>query len=85
MDHQLFTLLRNYYALTPVNRLQLPLEPPLNRINDFLVCEILINEHHQQYPPSPEYQKRFWKWAIEHLEELARVQTSEEACHILTK
>ncbi|KJA28651.1 hypothetical protein HYPSUDRAFT_177918 [Hypholoma sublateritium FD-334 SS-4] len=78
MHHQLFTLLRNYYALTPVNRLQLPLILPPNRINDFLVCEILINEHHQRYPPSPEYQKRFWKWAIAHLEELARVKTSGE-------
>ena len=83
MDYQLFTLLRNYYTLTPVNRLQLPPKSPPHRIGDYLVREILINEHHQQYPPSSEYQKRFWKWVIENLEELARIQNGKEACTIL--
>lgn len=79
MNHQLFTILRNYYALTPTNRLQFPSECSPKAINDFLLNEILITEHHQQYPPSVQYQTRFWKWALENLEELGRSQGNKEA------
>lgn len=81
MNTQLFALLRAFFGLTPPNDLIFPSECKFQSINKFLVYGILLNPHFRQYPPSIQYQKRFWKWIIENLEELARKQENEEACY----
>ncbi|KAJ7361192.1 hypothetical protein DFH08DRAFT_367655 [Mycena albidolilacea] len=65
----LFQILRGYASLVPPNRLQLPAHPQTQIIHDFLVDQILLNGHFQKYPPSPEYQRSFWKWIISQLEQ----------------
>ncbi|KAF9486327.1 hypothetical protein BDN70DRAFT_902486 [Pholiota conissans] len=84
MNAQQFTLLRSFFGLTPPVALSFPSHCSINLINSFFVNDILLNPHFQQYPPSIQYQQRFWKWAIENLEELARKQESE-ACQICGK
>ena len=69
MDTQ---LLRPFFALTPPSALKFPSEYFPTEINDFLVNNILLSSHFQSYPPSKQYQRRFWKWAIETLEQLGR-------------
>jgi hypothetical protein len=65
----LFQILRGYASLVPPNRLQFPAHPQTQIIHDFLVDQILLNAHFQKYPPSPEYQRSFWKWIISQLEQ----------------
>ncbi|PPQ79867.1 hypothetical protein CVT25_002923 [Psilocybe cyanescens] len=72
MDAQLFSLLRAFFALTSPNALQFPESCSLLTINNFLVQNILLSEHFLAYPPSDQYQQRFWKWVIETLEDRAR-------------
>ena len=73
-------LLRPFFALTPPSALKLPANYSPTEINDFLVNSILQNSHFQRYPPADQYQRRFWKWAIETLEQLARGSDGQEAC-----
>ena len=73
-------LLHPFFALTPPSALKFPSNYSPTEINDFLVNSILRNPHFQQYPPSDQYQRRFWKWAIETLEQLARGCYGQEAC-----
>ncbi|KAF9055987.1 hypothetical protein BJ165DRAFT_1430026 [Panaeolus papilionaceus] len=70
MDRQLFALLRGFYALTSVNKLQFPKGLSPSVINEFLLSDILLDPHFQQYPPSRQFQKQFWKWAIANLEQM---------------
>ncbi|KAF8913238.1 putative methyltransferase-domain-containing protein [Gymnopilus junonius] len=63
MDGQLFALLRQFYALNPTNIILFPKDCLPQGINDFLVNDVLLSQHFQKYPPSPQYQKRFWKWS----------------------
>jgi hypothetical protein len=73
-------LLQSFFALTPLSTLKIPFKYSPTEINDFLVDNILLNSHFQRYPPSKQYQRRFWKWAIETLEQLARSSNDQEAC-----
>ena len=85
MDSQLFTLLHGFFSLTPVNALRFPSRLPAVQINNFLLNNLLLNQHFQQFPPSSQYQKRFLKWAITHLETTSRKYNIEEACLIFFK
>ncbi|PPQ64306.1 hypothetical protein CVT26_002189 [Gymnopilus dilepis] len=79
MDPQLFALLRQFYALTPPRSLQFPRSCPYQTINEFLVNDILQSPHFQRYPPSSQYQNRFWKWVIQSLEDASSRANEEEA------
>ena len=86
MDSQLFALLQGLFSLTPLNTLSFPTRLSAVQINDFLLNNLLLNQHFQQYPPSSQYQKRFWKWAITHLEILSMTQSYiGEACLIFSE
>lgn len=68
-DHSdLFLLLRQFCSLVPPIALFFPDHLPASDVHDFLVDSILLHPHLQQYPPSKQYQKSFWKWCISHLE-----------------
>lgn len=82
MDSQLFALLHGFFSLTPLNALRFPSRLSAVQINNFLLNNLLLNQHFQQFPPSSQYQKRFWKWAITHLEIASRKYNIEEACLI---
>ncbi|KAF8167491.1 hypothetical protein B0H34DRAFT_682041 [Crassisporium funariophilum] len=78
MNYQLFALLRGFFSLTPPNALEFPSSLSPTQINEFLLNSILLGEHCQLYPPSTQWQKQFWKWAIANLEELSRTYTDAE-------
>ena len=65
-------LLREYARLTPLAHLQFPAAPPgaFNRVHDVLLNKVLLDQHLCSYPPAPEYQLKFWKWAIRGLDHL---------------
>lgn len=69
---QVDELSREYARLAPLAHLQFPSAPPgaFNRIHDVLLNEILLDPHLCVYPPAPEYQLKFWKWAVRGLESL---------------
>ena len=51
-----------------------PLHLPFNDVHDFLVESVLLGNglsHLKAYLPSEVYQYTFWKWAIQHLEEMS--------------
>ncbi|KAF8204421.1 hypothetical protein K438DRAFT_1716134 [Mycena galopus ATCC 62051] len=77
----LFPILRGYASLVSPNRLRFPTHLRTQVIHDFLVEHILLNVHFQKYPPSPEYQKSFWKWIISQLEctDVAQSETEVDA------
>ena len=68
MSYDLFSLLRAYAALHPTRRLQWPSNKSSVQIQDYIINNILLNDHLAKYPPAPSYQITFWKWVIEHLE-----------------
>jgi hypothetical protein len=73
---QMDYLLRGYAALVPTNALRVPSQLPFVQVHDFLLGSILLDPHLQAYPPSKQYQRFFWKWAIDLLESMA----VDEAC-----
>jgi hypothetical protein len=78
MDPQLFALGRDFFALVPINKLKFPEKISLSQLNSFFMNHILFDGHFQKYSPSNQYQIGFWKWAIQHLEEIARHISEEE-------
>ena len=62
---------RIYGALLP------PAELPehIYRFQDQLVEYIIYCEHFGKYPPARSYQRKFWKYAVEKIEE-----ANEEVC-----
>ena len=62
-------LVQEYARLTPPPHLRLP-STTFDRVHDVLLNGILLDSHLRAYPPAPEYQLRFWKWAIQELEAL---------------
>ncbi|KAJ7216779.1 hypothetical protein B0H12DRAFT_1241806 [Mycena haematopus] len=74
----LFQILRGYAALVPPSRLQFPSHLQTQVIHDFLVDHILLSLHFQNYPPSADYQRSFWKWMIPHLEKANSVDSEME-------
>ena len=71
-------LVQQYARLTPLAHLHSPSALPraFNPIHDVLLNKILLDPHLRAYPPAPEYQLKFWKWAIQKLEALACDQVS---------
>ena len=66
---ELFSLLQNFAALTPIRYLEWPTSTPLDVTQDFLIDQLIYSEHFRLYPPSENYQRSFWKWVISKLEE----------------
>ena len=62
-------LVREYARLTPPAHLRLS-STTFDRVHHVLLNGILLDSHLRAYPPAPEYQLRFWKWAIQKLEVL---------------
>jgi hypothetical protein len=76
MHGELFAILRGYSGLSSPNKLVFPRLIPPEELHDFFINKILLNQHLHRYPPSDQYQRRFWKWAIERLEAIS----PDEAC-----
>ncbi|KAF9469744.1 putative methyltransferase-domain-containing protein [Collybia nuda] len=67
---ELFEILRGFSSLVPPNSLIFPTRLSSSLIHDFFLTSILTSPHFKIFPPSVQYQKQFWKWAITHLETL---------------
>jgi len=65
-------LVQEYARLTPPSHLQSPSASSgaFNRVHDVLLNKIILDPHLCAYPPTPEYQLKFWKWAVQKLEAL---------------
>ena len=65
-------LVRRYARLASLAHLQFPPALPgaFNCAHDVLLKGILLDPHLHAYPPAPEYQLKFWKWAVQELEVL---------------
>ncbi|KAL4067336.1 putative methyltransferase-domain-containing protein [Scleroderma yunnanense] len=71
-------ILRVYSALVPPKQIKVPPVFSFSEVHDFLLNNILLNEHLNQYPPAQTYQRRFWKWALEQLEILSQNEEDSE-------
>ncbi|TBU52299.1 hypothetical protein BD310DRAFT_998891 [Dichomitus squalens] len=69
MSASLFDVLRAYGTLQPPKGIEKP-DVPFAAAHEFLLKHLLLNPHFDDYPPSRQYQIKFWKWAIEWLESL---------------
>ncbi|KAG1754771.1 putative methyltransferase-domain-containing protein, partial [Suillus paluster] len=69
-DNGLLALLKGYSALIPPFHLKFPLRCSFTDMHAFLLHQVLLDPHLEQYAPSGRYQQAFWKWAIEHLEQM---------------
>lgn len=83
LHRDLFDILRGYSGLLAPKHMVFPRNLSFNEIHNFLVDSILLAlnlPHLQAYPPSEQYQYSFWKWAIQHLEDIstdeARISSS---------
>ncbi|KAG1757061.1 hypothetical protein EDB19DRAFT_1655580 [Suillus lakei] len=81
-DNELLVLLKGYSALIPPLHLKFPLHCSFIEVHAFLLHQVLLDPHLEQYPPSGRYQQSFWKWAIGHLE---RMNKDEEDSEIDTR
>ncbi|KAF8347544.1 putative methyltransferase-domain-containing protein [Amanita rubescens] len=70
IDIALFKILRGYSSLAPPKSLCVPSHYSFTDIHDFFLSILLLSPHLHQYPPSRQYQKPFWKWAIQIMEDL---------------
>ncbi|KAI0756301.1 hypothetical protein C8Q80DRAFT_1127820 [Daedaleopsis nitida] len=77
----LFDVLRGYATLRPPRAILKP-AVPFVPTHEFLLNALLLNPHFQEFPPSKQYQRSFWKWAIEWLEELEEVDERIYTYHI---
>lgn len=68
----MYGLAEAYARLTPLVHLHLPTTSPgaFQRVHDVLLNNILLDSHLGAYPSAPEYQLKFWKWALQELEVL---------------
>jgi hypothetical protein len=81
VQHQLFALLRAFASLQAPKSLSWPENIPFAAVHDFLLDSILLSSHFASYPPSAQYRKSFWKWAVENMErEISRLPP--EACNL---
>jgi len=74
LHKDLFDILLGYFALVPPRILSFPLHLPFNVIHNFFVESVLLGNnlpHPKAYLPSNAYQYTFWKWAIQHLEDMS--------------
>lgn len=66
------SLLQAQFALlVPPSSLFLP-DESFEELHEVLLNRIFLDAHLNEYPPSKEYQLTFWKWALKHLETLAK-------------
>lgn len=70
------TLVQKYARLTPLAHLPSAFPEAFNHAHDVLLNKIIFDPHLRAYPPAPEYQLKFWKWAIQKLETLVGDQVS---------
>jgi len=77
-DDGLLALLKGYSALIPPAHLKFPFHRSFVETHTFLLHQVLLDSHLEQYPPSGRYQQSFWKWAIGHLE---RMDKGKEVCY----
>lgn len=80
-DNELLALLKGYSALLPPLQLKFPVRCSFTEAHTFILHQILLDPHLEQYSPSGRYQQSFWKWAIEHLERMVK---DEEVSHYAT-
>ena len=80
---QMDNIVRGYARLTPLAHLRLSSESPgtFNRVHDVLLNNVLLDTHLRAYPPAPEYQLKFWKWAVQKLEVLIGDEVSLQVSH----
>ena len=64
----LLNLLRGYATLSSTRSLLFPSSLEFHIVHDFLLNDVLLNELFVTFPPSAQYQVRFWKWALYNLE-----------------
>ncbi|EAU92324.2 hypothetical protein CC1G_00543 [Coprinopsis cinerea okayama7 len=77
-DDVLFEVVRQYACLSPVNAISLPKDISNTVLQDFLVKELLEDQHLKVYPPSQQYQRTFWKKIVAHLERTSIMPEDEE-------
>ncbi|KAK2459991.1 hypothetical protein APHAL10511_007997 [Amanita phalloides] len=70
VDATLFKIFRAYSSLAPPKSLCIPSHVLFTELQEFFISTLLLNPHFHQYPPSVQYQKGFWKWAILAMENL---------------
>ncbi|KAI0347973.1 hypothetical protein BDW22DRAFT_1479856 [Trametopsis cervina] len=75
LPQSLIDVLRGYAVLCPTKYLNFEAGLDFAQVHEFLVNRLLCNPHFMKYPPSSEYQRIFWKWAVSCLENL---QLSED-------
>lgn len=73
----LLRVLHAYSALVPPRHITIPPIFSFSDVHDFLIG-ILLNDHLNKYPPAREYQRGFWKWALEKLENLSKNEEDNE-------
>ncbi|KAG1771292.1 hypothetical protein EDD22DRAFT_864227 [Suillus occidentalis] len=77
-DNELLALLKGYSALIPPLQLRFPVQCSFTEAHTFILHQVLLDPHLEQYPPSGRYQQSFWKWAIEHLERMVKDEEDGE-------
>jgi protein-lysine N-methyltransferase EEF2KMT len=73
----LFELKCGYSGIRPVQAMTFPSSLDFNLVHDFFLNHLLLDQHLGTYAPDEEYQRTFWKWAINGLEQLS-VHTCQE-------
>lgn len=66
----LLEVVRGYATLTPIRSLIFPSDLSFELVHNFFLNDILNNPLFLSYPPVAQYQNRFWRWALDHLEEM---------------
>ncbi|KAF7302573.1 hypothetical protein HMN09_00891800 [Mycena chlorophos] len=49
--------------------MEYPIQLPPELVHDFVLNHLLLDPHLAAYPPSEQYQKTFWKWMVQNLEQ----------------
>ncbi|KAH7886195.1 putative methyltransferase-domain-containing protein [Phlebopus sp. FC_14] len=68
----LSSILQAYSALAPTKSITIPETLSFTKVHGFLLDKILLNRHLRDYPPSEQYQHKFWKWALGTLEYMSK-------------
>jgi hypothetical protein len=76
MRSHLFRLLCCYASLSSPSSLGLPADLSFPAAHAFFLS-LLDDPHLVAYPPAPEFQRTWWKWALAQLEELLQTSTTD--------
>lgn len=74
---ELFQLLVGFAVLRPVNLLEWPTHISIDKTHYFLLHSVFLSSHFSSYPPSLQYQRNFWKWVLENLENAQKIHEFE--------